>query len=52
MMDQKLLNHQAIEGDEVEQTLRPKWLSESGTDGLERNVNHLHLHRKTTQRKS
>ena len=28
MMDQKLLNQQAIEGDEVEQTLRPKWLSE------------------------
>ncbi|HHU24668.1 MAG: Holliday junction branch migration DNA helicase RuvB [Bacilli bacterium] len=27
-MDQKLLNQQAIEGDEVEQTLRPKWLSE------------------------
>ena len=51
MMDQKLLN-QAIEGDEVEQTLRPKWLSDMWTDGLERNVNHLHLHRKTTQRKS
>lgn len=28
MMDQKILTQQAIEGDEVEQTLRPKWLSE------------------------
>lgn len=28
MIDQKILNQHAIEGDEVEQTLRPKWLSE------------------------